>query len=315
MAFEDPTPLASPTGAALNLRHQPAAGGAKAIVLICHGLAEHSGRYGRFAAFLASRGYHVYAHDHRGHGGTTAPGAGLGRFAPQDGARLVLEDVVAVRQHAAAEQPNLPVILFGHSMGGMIAMAAAEAFPALFDGLAVWNADLNPGLAGRAGMLLLKGERFFKGSDVPSRYGPKFTFETWAKAIADARTPFDWLSRDTGAVDAYVNDPLCGFAASVSMWLDVLKLADESGRKEALSRLPRNLPVDIVGGGRDSATDNGRAMVWLARRMQSLGMTRIGLTIHDEMRHETLNEIGREEAMKAFAAWADSVAASRQVRA
>jgi alpha-beta hydrolase superfamily lysophospholipase len=315
MTFEDATPLASATGAMLNLRRQPAEGEAKAIVLICHGLAEHSARYRRFAALLASRGYHVYAHDHRGHGGTAAPGAELGRFARSEGTRLVVEDVIAVRNFAANEHAGLPVILFGHSMGGMIAMATAEAYPALFDGLAVWNAHLNPGLAGRAGMLLIKGERFFKGSDVPSRLGPKFTFETWAKSVAAARTPFDWLSRDQREVEAYVDDPLCGFAASVSMWLDVLKLADASGRKEALARLPKALPVNIVGGGSDPATDNGRTMTWLARRLKSLGMTRVELTIHDEMRHETLNEIGREDAMKAFVAWADGVVANHPQKA
>jgi alpha-beta hydrolase superfamily lysophospholipase len=315
MTFEDATPLASSTGATLNLRHQPAEGAAKAIVLICHGLVEHSARYRRFAALLAARGYHVYAHDHRGHGGTAAPGAELGRFARQDGPRLVVEDVVAVRNFAAGKHPGLPVILFGHSMGGMIATATAEAFPALFDGLAIWNAHLNPGLAGKAGMLLIKGERFFKGSDVPSRYGPKFTFETWAKSVGGARTPFDWLSRDAKEVEAYTNDPLCGFAASVSMWLDVLTIAGDSGRREALSRLQKALPVHIVGGGRDPATDSGRAMTWLARRMKSLGMTRVEFTIYDEMRHETLNEIGREDAMKAFVAWADGVVAKHPAKA
>jgi alpha-beta hydrolase superfamily lysophospholipase len=283
----------------------PAEGDAEAIVLILHGLAEHSGRYGLFAAFLASRGYHVYAHDHRGHGRTTAPDAPRGRFAQKDGVGLVLADVMAVRDFAVAAHPGLPVILFGHSMGGMIAMAAAEAHPQAFDALAVWNANLNPGLAGKAGMLLLKAERFFKGSDVPSFYGPKFTFEAWAKSVARARTPFDWLSRNAAEVEAYIDDPLCGFAASVSMWLDVLKLAGESGEVAALSHLPRRLPVHLVGGSHDPATENGKAMAWLAGRMKSLGMSAVDLTIHDEMRHETLNEIGREDAIKAFAAWAD----------
>lgn len=308
MAFETATRLASPTGAMLSLRHQPAKAEAKAIVLILHGLAEHSLRYRRFAAFLSARGYHVYAHDHRGHGETTAPGAEPGRFARKDGARLVLEDVLAVRNAAVAAHPSLPVILFGHSMGGMIAMATAEADPAAFDALAVWNADLDPGIAGRAGILLLKAERFLKGSDVPSFYGPRFTFDAWAKSVPDASTPFDWLSRDAREVRAYIDDPLCGFAASVSMWLDVLQLAIASGRTAALSRLPKALPVHLAGGGHDPATGNGRAVVRLANRMKSLGMTRVDLTIHDEMRHETLNEIGRDDAMKAFAAWADGVA-------
>ena len=307
MAFDEATRLESPTGATLNLRHVAAAGQPKAIILISHGLAEHSARYAPFALFLASRGYHVYAHDHRGHGHTSAPGAPLGRFAVKDGAELVLRDVIAVRDFAVARHLGLPVILFGHSMGGMIAMATAEAYPQAFDALAVWNAHLNPGLAGQAGMLLLKVERFLKGADVPSLYGPKFTFDTWARSVSAARTPFDWLSHDPKQVQAYIDDPLCGFSASVSMWLDVLRLAATAGRKQALARLPKSLPVHIAGGGQDPATDNGQAMVWLAGRMKSLGMTAVTLTIHADMRHETLNEIGREDAMKAFAAWADGV--------
>ena len=307
MGFEHAIRLQSPTGAVLSLRHQPAEIEAKAIVVIAHGMAEHTLRYRRFAEFLGSRGYHVYAHDHRGHGHTTAAGTEQGRFAPKDGAKLVLEDVMAVRNFAVGRHPGLPVILFGHSMGGMIAMATVQAHPEAFAALAVWNAHLNPGLAGKAGVLLLKGERFFKGSDVPSFYGPKFTFDTWAKSVPGARTPFDWLSSDPREVQAYVDDPLCGFAASVSMWLDVLKLADEGGRKSPLAKLPQALPVHLFGGGHDPATDKGMAMIWLANRMKSLGMTGITLTIGDEMRHETLNEIGRQDAMKAFAAWADGV--------
>lgn len=309
MGFETATDLPSPTGATLSLRHAPAEGKARAVVLLLHGLAEHAGRYGHFAAFLAARGFDVYAHDHRGHGGTRAPDAPPGRFAWKDGVRLVLEDVIAVRDFAAGRHPGLPVILFGHSLGGMIALATAEAYPDAFDALAVWNADLNPGLAGQAGALLLKAERFLKGSDVPSAFGPRFTFDTWAKSVPDARTPFDWLSRDSRQVRAYIDDPLCGFDASVSMWLDVLALAGHGGSVAALSRLPKALPVSLVGGGHDPATRNGQAMEWLAGRMKALGMSAVTLLIFDEMRHETLNEIGNVDAMKAFAAWADGVIA------
>ena len=64
--------------ATLAFHHEAAEGAPRAILIVCHGLAEHSKRYARFAAAMAARGYHVFAHDHRGHGETTAPDAPIG---------------------------------------------------------------------------------------------------------------------------------------------------------------------------------------------------------------------------------------------
>ncbi len=75
MPFERQMKLGSPTGALINLYVKPAKASSRAVVQVNHGLAEHALRYARFADFLAERGFHVYAHDHRGHGFTTAPDA------------------------------------------------------------------------------------------------------------------------------------------------------------------------------------------------------------------------------------------------
>lgn len=310
MAFEQQHALDSPSGATINMRQQPAEGNARGIFLLSHGLAEHSLRYAPLARFLAARGYAVYGLDHRGHGLTTAPDAPLGRFAWKDGEARVLADLAAVREKARTEHPGRRVILFGHSMGGMIATRAAEAEPQAYAGLCVWNSHLNPATAGRLGILLLKAERFFKGSDVPSRFGPLFTFDAWAKSIENARTEFDWLSRDDAEVEKYIADPLCGFDCSVSLWIDLLGMALAAGLRENLARLPKDLPVNLVGGGQDPATDKGSAMSWLAMRLKSLDIKNVHLTIYPDMRHETLNEFGREQAMAMLADWADTVVAT-----
>ncbi|WP_137154584.1 alpha/beta hydrolase [Rhizobium sp. FKL33] len=299
-------------GAEIALRSVGASGPVRGVVMICHGLAEHAGRYGRFAAFLAARGYHVYAHDHRGHGATTAPDAPQGRFAARNGSAIVLEDVAAVRALAAERHPDLPVALFGHSMGGMIAINAAQQRPQDYAALAVFNSKLNPGAAGAFGVLAIKAERFFKGSDVPSMIGPKATFDVWARNIPRARTDFDWLSHDAAEVDAYVADPLCGFAASVSMWLDLMTLSRQGGELRRLARLPADLPIYLVGGGEDPATNNGADMLWLEKRLKKSGARRVTTAIYRNMRHETLNEIGREEAMRNFVAWLDAAFSAKQ---
>jgi alpha-beta hydrolase superfamily lysophospholipase len=297
------------SGASLAFHCQPAEGDARAVLLICHGLAEHSKRYAAFAQAMARRGYVVYAHDHRGHGETTAADAPPGRFARRDGARRVIDDVAAMRDYAAAEHPGLPVILFGHSMGGLIALNAAETYPAKFDALAVWNSNFNPGLAGRAAQALLLVERALKGSDVPSDMLPRLTFEAWGKSIPGGRTAFDWLSRDPQQVDRYIADPLCGFSASVSLWLDLFELTFRAPQKSNLARLPSQLPINLVGGGKDPATENGKAILWLSNHLKALGFSRISTEIYQDMRHETLNEIGADKAISAFADWCDQAIA------
>lgn len=307
VSFEQAEFLDSPTGARLAVRHLAATGEPRGIVMVNHGLAEHSARYAPFAQSLSRRGYHVFAHDHRGHGGTYATDAPLGRFSSSNGVSKVIADVMAVHAHATALYPGLPVILFGHSMGGIIAANVAESQPQAFSGLAVWNSNLNPGLLGRIGLALLKTERFFKGSDLPSAITPRLTFEAWGKSVPGARTPFDWLSRDATVVDAYIKDPLCGFDISISMWIDVLTMALAGGARRNLARLPKTLPVHLTGGAADPSTEGGKAMAWLDRELAAAGLVSRTLVIHEGMRHETLNEIGREQAISGFIDWCDRV--------
>ena len=284
----------------------PATTTARGVVQINHGLAEHAARYQRFARFLSAHGYHVYAHDHRGHGETRAPDSIPGAFASRDGATKVVEDVAAIHALINAQHPGVPVVTFGHSMGGLVALNFAEAHPDASAALAVWNSNFNAGLAGRAGQIALRLEAFFKGSDTPSAILPKLTFQTWANAMPDRRTDFDWLSRDSVEVDLYVIDPLSGWDATVSMWQDVFRLIYAGGRSENLAKLPKSLPIHLIGGAQDPATENGAAITWLAGQMTTAGLTDVSSQILAETRHETLNEINRDRSMAEFLAWLDS---------
>ncbi|CCM76955.1 alpha/beta fold hydrolase [Rhizobium mesoamericanum] len=295
--------------ASLGFHHQASQGEPHGIILVSHGLAEHSKRYARFAAAMAARGYHVFAFDHRGHGETIAPDAPIGRFARRGGVLQVIDDVVAVRNLAVSQYPGLPVILFGHSMGGLIALNAAVTHPQKFDALAVWNSNFNPGMSGRAAQAILLAERALKGSDVASSILPKLTFGTWGKSIDGRRTEFDWLSHNPAEVDKYIADPLCGFDASVSLWLDIFELTFRAPQTPHLERLPKQTPIHLVGGGQDPATDGGKAVIWLSNHLKAHGFSRITTQIYQDMRHETLNEIGADAAIAAFADWCDEAIA------
>ncbi|KAB2699551.1 alpha/beta hydrolase [Ochrobactrum sp. Kaboul] len=275
----------------------------RAVIQICHGLAEHSARYGRFAKALAEAGYHVYAHDHRGHGMNIGAHAPRGMFSQKQGHDVAINDVLALNRHIHQQHSGLPVVLFGHSMGGLIALNYVLDHADTVDAAAIWNANFDGGLEAKAAAALLYIERMLKGSDVPSSLLPKLTFRAWGRAIPGHRTPFDWLSRDPAEVEAYVADPLCGFDATVSLWLDLVHMTARGADDRNFSKIPRSLPFHLVGGSEDPATAKGAAISRLAARMQRMGFTRVTCLILAETRHESLNDINRNEVTQKFLDW------------
>ena len=297
--------LDSPTGARLHLYSARADGAAKGVVQINHGMGEHAGRYRRFAEFLAARGYHVYAHDHRGHG-RTANAAQLGRFSQTDGWAKVLADVEAVIAHIRAEHGDLPVVCFGHSMGSIIAFNYALTRPDTIDGLSCWNASFNAGVLAAVGKTILKVEKALKGGHRPSKITQSLTFDAWNKVFRPNRTAFDWLSRDAAEVDKYVDDPLCGFPVSIDVWLDTIGGIYFAADDANLAALPRDLPVHLQGGSADPCSEQGKAVAVTAERLQKAGLADVTLNLLEGARHESLNETNRDQVMAEYAGWLDA---------
>lgn len=301
--WKGPT-LHTPTASTLQL-YERVPDRPKAIIHVCHGMAEHAGRYERFAGALATAGYGAIAHDHRGHGATTAPDAAQGHFGGRGWAD-VIADVEAVNRTIRDRFARTPIVVFGHSMGALIALAYALEHSGTVEGAAVWNIDANWDALGRTFRALLVAERFLKGSDVPSAVARKLTFDAWNREFAPNRTEFDWLSRDEAEVDAYVADPLCGFPVTIGLWLSVLEGMRFTGSKVALTGLPRDKAVHLLGGRADPCSRHARAMERLAARLEAIGALDVTLEILEGARHESLNEIDREETVAKFVAWLDA---------
>lgn len=282
--------FASPTGAALALYTREADAPARGIVHINHGLAEHAGRYARFAAFLAGRGYHVIAQDHRGHGLTTADDGAPRRFADMAGWDKVMGDVKAVEAEARRRWPGLPLVVFGHSMGSVIAVNHVLREPDSVAGLAAWNGNMALGPTKAVMRFVLWCEALVGGPFTPSRTIDRLTFKGWNRRFEN-RTDADWLSSDPAEVDAYVADELCGWPASVSLWRDFLDGVACAEDDDRFDDVPEDLPIHLVGGGLDPATDNGKVVSRFASRLRHAGFTDVTCTVLEGVRHETLNDM------------------------
>ena len=293
--------LESPTGAQLALYESAAKGETRGVVHINHGLAEHAARYERFAEALAQAGWAVIAQDHRGHGLTVAPDGAPRLFAYENGWTQLMEDAAAVNAEAREKHPGKPVVVFGHSMGGVVSLNYAMRYPETIAGCAVWNANIDKGAAGLIKFVTGLGLIFSK-PEKPAGLIDALTFKAWDRRFKQDRPESGWLSRDLAEVDRYVADPLCGWTASWSLWRDFAGGIAYAADDKNLKAIPKSLPFHLVGGTDDPATNNAKAIEQLGARLRKAGY---GATqeILEDFRHETLNENGREAVIERFAAW------------
>ena len=296
----------STTNADLNLYSLLPKNSPKGIIHITHGMVEHAGRYERFAHSCINAGYGVFSHDLRGHGKTKAAAAPLGRFAKVKGLELIIEDQNAIIDYIRKGFPAIPIICFGHSLGAIIALNFLFKYPQKVDAIAVWNKP-ESGLLAKISTLLLRAESLLRDPALQSVFAWKLSYGAWNAKFKPNRTVADWISQDEEEVDKYVADPLCGFEVSISMWLDVLEGAFNSGRKENLGKIQQDFPINLRSGSDDPCTNNGRDHKIFEKKLVDLGMTNLDSKILDNTRHESLNEWNRDKTTDGFISWQEKL--------
>ena len=121
--------------------------------------------------------------------------------------------------------------------------------------------------------------------------------------IEDARTPFDWLSRDPAVADAFMADEACGFMFGAGAYATLTELAHRANDPATYRDTPHDLPLLFVSGDADPVGKCGRAVADAAESMEAAGAEDLTLRLFPGMRHEILNEIGREEVYGFILEW------------
>jgi len=295
--------LRTDDGQSLLARRWLPEGRPRAVVQIAHGLSEHSARYTRLAAALNAAGYAVYTNDNRGHGPQAAP-ADLGHFADDGGWGKVVGDFWTMNRLIAKEQPGVPIIFLGHSLGSFLGQEfVAEHSDALAGAVYSGSSGKPPAIA-TLGRLIARAERLRLGKRGKSQLLGQMWFGAYNKPFAPARTEFDWLTRDEKEVDAYVADPYCGFPFSTQLAIDILDALPGVLTPERLARIRKDMPIYVFSGERDPVGANIQGLIGA---LKSAGFTRFTTRIYPGARHETLNEVNRDEVTGDLIAWLDGV--------
>lgn len=262
-------------------------GEARANLILAHGAGEHARRYDEFADALAGRDLAVWALDHRGHGESARPEA-LGDFG-EAGWEGLVADLNQLTSHACDRHPGAPTILFGHSMGSLAAQQIMVDRSRTLDGV------------------ILSGTTCFDALAEAAAEGGLEAFNAPFEAAGEGRTGFEWLSRDSARVDAYVADPRCGFDPSPAAFEGMFAAAARLTDPETLRRIRNDLPVLVVAGDADPLNANWTLIDALIERLSSAGLTDIEVRRHVDARHEPLNEIDRDEVMRELLDWIERV--------
>jgi alpha-beta hydrolase superfamily lysophospholipase len=275
----------------------------RASLLVIHGMAEHSARYARLAAALAPLGLDVWAPDHRGHGLTAAGPDELGHLADRGGFFRVLDDLEEIAEKIRHESPGLALFALGHSMGSLLLQGLMARCGSRFAGVAL-SATAGPGNPmAPVGAVIASIVCATRGPASRSPFLDSLGFGSNNAAFKPARTRFDWLSRDGAEVDAYVNDPLCGFVCTAAFFRDLAQGLLYVHKREVMEKIPRSLPVYLFAGSRDPVGAAPGTLARLVERYRKMGMADVEVRIYPDGRHESLNETNRDEVTRDLAAW------------
>lgn len=258
----------------------------RAVVQLVHGVGEYATRYEWVAEQLVQAGYSVYAGDLRGHGRTGVQQTDgnleqLGRLGP-GGIRATIAGIRRLTAIARDENPGLPLILIGQSLGSLFAQKMIDEDASAYDGVV---------LAATAYRTLLH----MNGGDLAKRH----------------RTPggpgTEWLSRDPEVWTRFADDPLTFDAKVMKLFgfRETLRLLGVPRR-----RYPRDLPVYFILGSEDTL-GGPKSVGLLARAYQRRsGLTDVTVKVYEGGRHEMFHEINRDEVIADLVAWLDAHTAS-----
>ncbi len=285
----------------------------RASMLIIHGIAEHGGRYDRFARFLASKGLVVYALDLPGHGRTAAPGhlGSAGPFAWVDMTAAVTALTLFVhRRHA-----DLPMFSFGHSMGSALNQWQIQNHGDLLEGAILCGTfgEMPEGLeAEKIGALAASLAQADASVKTAPSQAMLHAVGGFAQAfVQDGQTPngSEWQTRDPDEVEAFLADPLCGFVFSNETFLSVVRGFASLWSEAAEAHIPTDLPLLIVAGEEDPVGRRTASIRALIARYLRRGLIDVSYRFYPGVRHELLNEPEKEQAHRHIGHWIDRVLA------
>ena len=272
------------------MRWEPDGGSVRAVLQICHGVAEHIARYDAFARYLNGLGIAVVGHDHLGHGLSLPEGGTPVYFGESNTWNTVVDDIYVLHQRIRLWYPDVPLCIMGHSMGSFLTRTYLIRYPGTVKAAIIMGTGWQPKAVIAGGMAVARAVGAVVGENGTSDLVTNLAFGAYNKLFAPNRTSCDWLSADEGNVDAYMADPLCGADATVGLFRQMLSGIRFNQKLSNLRQMDPRIPVLFVAGEKDPVGDCGNGVRRTYQEFRRAGVQDCTLKLYPGLRHEILNE-------------------------
>lgn len=249
----------------------------KAILVLVHGVGEHSGRYVHVAEHFADRGYCCYAHDYRGHGQSQGKRGVIKSY------QEYIDDLRAILAVATQKQPGLPIFTVGHSQGGTIVLAHALDYPDELTGV-VASA---PALGINLDHYPLHMKLLAKISPLIASFAPGLT-------VNNGIDP-KYLCHDEPVCKAYACDPLVHDQAVLRWYVEFIRTQNRIMSNATDFRAP----CLIMHAGDDHLVDVHYTETFYDR----LTIQDKQLILYEGFYHELFNEVDKERVFADIDKW------------
>ncbi len=275
----------------------------RGILQLVHGMAEHRERYHDFMDYCVEQGLVVIIHDHRGHGASVKSAEEYGYFG-KDGAKAIVEDVHQMTEYVRGKFPDLPLTLFGHSMGSLVVRCYIQQYDRGIDGLIICGSPSKRFGSGMA-VVIAKLLKSLQGEKHRSSFVNNLAFGSYNRKFPGATSPNAWIVSDPAVVEAYDADERDGFVFTLNGFETLFTLMNRAYSKKGWQVQNPNLPVLFIAGADDPCIISEKQFNKAVNFLRQRGYHNVSSKLYPGMRHEILNEVGKAEV------WADVVAQTR----
>lgn len=264
----------------------------KAVIFIIHGICGRKERFLPFMQYMSDKGYACVAHDHRGHGESIRNEKDRG-YSYRGRSAAVVRDMRAIAAWINENFPDTPVYMLGHSMGSLAARAYVKEDDRGLDGLILCGSpSYNP--LSRLGLFLMRMISLIDKGRIRPLVFQRLTEKGYNKRFPDEGEKA-WTCSDSEVRKTVKEDPSCNFTLTADYSATLMELMLKTYSKRGWLSSNNTMPVLFLAGDDDPCIISRKKFLKAVDAMRSAGYANVSYRLFPKMRHEVLNEIGKEK--------------------